>query len=152
MILFNIDSFDDSCFSEDINKALTELRKLDFSLKPGDYNIFRDSIVLKIAETHTEPRASRKFECHRKFIDIHFLLEGRQIIEWASLNHFSEPQNYDSENDICFFGDNPGSTQKVLLDSSFRNAVIFFPEDCHKPLCAWNFPEKIKTCVVKIRK
>src|SRR5690242_8193462 len=49
-------------------------------LGPGRHSIQGDDIYALILETTSHPIEGAQFESHRKYIDIHFLLEGAEII------------------------------------------------------------------------
>jgi len=83
-------------------------------------------------------------ESHRKYIDIHYCIEGNEKIGWRSLDACNEVGNvYDSEKDFMTFG-NPPESWVVLRPGSF---AIFFPGDAHAPMVSTGIVHKI---VVKV--
>ena len=150
MLLLNLDNNYSLKLPAEIEAAIVELNKLDASALLGEYSAFGGAVKFKITESVTASAERRKFECHRKYIDIHCVLSGEQIIEWSPLCAFKEPQNYDSAADIIFFEESI-SRQEIKLSATARDIAVFYPEDCHKPLCMIEYPQPIKTCIVKIK-
>lgn len=76
------------------------------------------------------PQGKQMLEAHRQFIDIHVPISSEETIGWSSLKHLRNiTQEYDSEKDIEFYGDEPQSFLTVYPGQ----CVIFFPEDAHAP-------------------
>jgi len=74
-----------------------------------------------------------RLEAHRKYIDIQFLVDGRERIGWrplAECRSVTEPFNV--ERDIMFFADAP----RTWIDLAVGQYMIFWPEDAHAPLAA----------------
>lgn len=134
--------------SPEIGKALDYLSSTDFTaLEDGKQPIDGDGIYALVMTYNTEPESERSFEAHRKYLDVQFILQGREIIFWAPTGELSPMGEYSQEKDIVFLsGDARARLQ--LTSGSF---AVFHPEDAHKPNCAWNGPQQVRKVVVKIR-
>jgi len=131
-----------------IIKAIEYLRTIDKNILPGEYEIDGKDIYGKIFLGNTESAENRRYERHLIYTDIHYVIQGSQYIEYAPVSHFSEKPEFNLKDDIGFFNKNiPGS--RILLEKKI--IAVFFPEDCHKPLCMIEKPENIKICVVKVK-
>lgn len=87
-------------------------------------------ITVKSEEPALLPREKVRLEAHRKYIDIHVPLKGTETMGWAPVSAMKHPNGeYDSDNDIMFFGDSAHS----LLHVKVGQIAIFFPEDAHAP-------------------
>ncbi len=149
MILSNIKNFETYYnFDKRILKALEYMQKLDSTVSNGEIEIESSNIYLKIMTVYTGNNETKKFERHSTYTDIHLVLEGRQIIEFAHLNNFTEDCIINAEDDIGFYNENINGSKILLNPEMF---TIFFPADCHKPLCMIDKPEKIKVCVAKVK-
>ena len=74
-----------------------------------------------------------RLEAHRQYIDIQFLVDGRERIGWrplAECQQVTEP--YDSDRDIMFFAD----PVETWIDLAVGQYMIFYPQDAHAPLAA----------------
>ena len=131
-----------------IERALEYLSNTDFTtLEDGKHEIQGNEIYAVIATYDTEPESARKFEAHRKYLDVQYLLAGREIICWAPLEGLSFSGEYSEEKDIVFLSGDP----RARLRMSPGSFALFFPQDAHKPNCAWNDPQAVRKVVVKIR-
>jgi biofilm protein TabA len=113
-------------------QALTFIRNTDlFGLSPGRYPILGESLFL-IAETAAgRSRSEAQLECHRRYIDVHLVLEGLDEIGWKPVDQCREPvADYSAERDIQFFRDIP----TTWIPTPPGALCILFPEDAHAPL------------------
>lgn len=113
-------------------RAFAFLRDTDLlALTPGRYPIEGDSLFAIVEEADGRSRADAKLECHRKYIDIQFVLRGMDEMGWSPLCNCREPvAGYSDKRDIEFFHDAPASWVTVPAGAF----CVFFPEDAHAPL------------------
>ena len=99
-------------------------------LPDGKYEISGSRVYAIV--THEEGRKveNGELEAHRKYIDIQFIISGNESMGWSPLDNLETSVEYDSENDIEFFKNNPKSLFKVP-EGCF---AIFLPTDAHLPL------------------
>lgn len=94
----------------------------------GEFN--GKEIVVKCEEPSLLPREKVRLEAHRNYIDIHVPLKSTETMGWAPLSSTKHPNGeYNSDNDIIFFGDSAHS----LLHVKVGQIAVFFPEDAHAP-------------------
>lgn len=86
------------------------------------------------------------FEAHRRYIDIHCLLKGRERILWRSVAGLVEAVAYSPENDTLFYEGGEG----IPLDLSPHLLAFFFPDDGHKPNLAADEPATYRKVVIKL--
>ncbi len=109
--------------------ARPDLGKLD----SGRHEIDGDRIFALINRDVGRGRDGARFEAHRKYIDIQFLVDGNEEIGWSPLGEcttISEP--YDDSRDILFYADRPN----LWIWLPVGKYMIFFPEDAHAPLAS----------------
>jgi YhcH/YjgK/YiaL family protein len=93
-----------------------------------------------------ETKESGLWEAHKKYIDIQWMLNGRESILFAHLKDLKITKDYDVKNDYLLLegdGDN--------LTLSKGEFAIFFPDDAHQPGLTINKPEAILKIVIKVR-
>ncbi|CAK0762377.1 biofilm protein TabA [Gammaproteobacteria bacterium] len=114
------------------------------TLAPGRYPIIDERLLVIIEHTVGRSREDAQLECHRRYIDIQWVLAGVDEMGWRATADCSEPvDDYNSERDIQFFRDHP-----VSWIATPRGAFcIFFPEDAHAPLVS---NEKICKAIFKV--
>ena len=67
----------------------------------GKHVINEDSFVLIQKYDSKEPDAAR-FEAHRDYVDIQYVVEGMESIESAAVTAMTVTENYDPERDVEF--------------------------------------------------
>ncbi|OAS17904.1 YhcH/YjgK/YiaL family protein [Paenibacillus oryzisoli] len=77
----------------------------------------------------TSPKEEKRFEAHKKYIDIHLVLEGREYVEVSNTDCLTNLTEYDSQSDI-HFGD-VASEHKFTGYLENGYFLICFPEDTH---------------------
>ena len=126
-------------------RAFEFLRNTDLmALAPGRYPIEGESLFAIKEAANGRRREEAKLECHRKYIDIQFVLEGADEMGWKPLCDCQEPlADYKAEKDIQFFRDTPAS----WIATPPGAFCIFFPQDAHAPLVSDN---QIRKVILKI--
>lgn len=76
-------------------------------------------------------REQARLECHRRYVDIQYVIAGVDEMGWAPLHACRQPvEEFNRDKDIQFFNDAPYSWVTARAGSF----CIFFPEDAHAPL------------------
>jgi YhcH/YjgK/YiaL family protein len=110
------------------------------ALAPGVYQIVEGELFAIVEQVPGRAREAAKLECHRKHIDIQFILEGVDEMGWKSVVDCHNPvDEYSAERDIRFFNDEP-ATWVATPPGHF---CIFFPEDAHAPLVSTGQVRKV---------
>ena len=117
------------------------------ALEEGKYDIDSDNIFASVQSLTTKPVKDQKWEVHRRYIDIQYLIYGVERMHYGNLADFDFAHTqYDREKDIQF------------LDGRVYNAVnlqkgdfvIFYPHDVHAPMLSVVSPQDIKKVIVKV--
>jgi len=77
----------------------------------------------------TVSKAEKRFEAHRKYIDIHIVLEGREYVEVTHADNLTNVTGYDGERDILFGDAAAPATFGGYLQQGYF--LVCFPEDAH---------------------
>lgn len=129
------------------DKAFAYLKETDFSsLKPGDYPIVGDDVFARVTEGPTKDFNDTKWEAHRNYLDIHYVLSGREKIGMAPFSTATVLQEYDPAKDIGFY-----NATGEFYESSPNTFFIAFPGDAHRPGIKTDGSASIKKVVIKIR-
>lgn len=124
------------------------LRRLRADLPLGRYDIAGDDAYALVQAYTTFPAAERKFESHRRYLDIQFVAAGEECIHFAPLESLPAPQPYDAVKDLQFHGEPAVASALVLGAGTF---AIFYPPDGHKPCLVNREPSAVRKVVVKVR-
>jgi biofilm protein TabA len=130
-------------------RAFDFLRQVREDTPVGRHEIEGDGIFALVQQHLTKPLSERKFEAHRKYIDIQYIIRSRELIYWAPLPLLTNvTMPYDAEGDAALFSAIP---EAVPLQLRAGQYAILFPEDGHAPSCAWDQPDEVLKVVVKVR-
>jgi YhcH/YjgK/YiaL family protein len=130
-----------------VQKALEYLLNTDFkTIEPGKYEIDGDEIYAVISQYDTKPASSGRWEAHKRYLDIQYVVEGKEKIGYSFSNKMIVTQNYDEHKDIMFL---KGEGQFLTVDAGYL--AILFPSDIHMPGIAINISSPVKKVVVKVK-
>lgn len=116
------------------------------AIETGKYPIAGDSLFVIVDEYVTQDVEERKYEAHRKYIDLQYIIEGKELIGVAELDEVNLIEPYDGEKDIAFYEKSNGKFR--VADSSVF--FIFFPDDAHQPCVKFDQARRVKKIVFKI--
>ncbi len=115
----------------------------------GRVDIEGDTLYLNFAKYETTSPKEAKFEAHRKYIDVMYMVEGCETIYVKNVNKLSNiTDEYNPEID-ALFADFEEDTTSVRLEKG--DVVILFPQDAHIPACIADNPCSIKKIIGKVR-
>ncbi|MDA8131657.1 MAG: YhcH/YjgK/YiaL family protein [Elusimicrobia bacterium] len=131
-----------------LSKAFAFLRRPDLAgLGDGRYPIEGDRVYALVQRYATAGQgAEPRFEAHRDFIDVQYVLSGSEVIGWAPLSAVEVSEPYDAEKDVCF-GRARGWTPVRLGPGEL---AVLYPEDAHAPRLADGAPGPVAKVVVKV--
>jgi biofilm protein TabA len=131
-------------------KAAAEfLRREDVRyLADGKYEIEGDRVFAIVQRYATESPPNPRFEAHRKYIDVQYVVSGTESIGWAPLGEMAVTERYDVEKDICF-GLVPEAKWSPVTLCAGELAVIY-PADAHAPRLTAGNPSRVMKIVVKV--
>ena len=144
--LEKIKDYGDIPYAQDMIDFISEFRKTD--MQTGRYDIHGDDLFASVGAYETEPAADRKFENHRKYIDLQILVEGSEEIHWAPVETLSmTEESFSKGGDIAFYdGESLGC---VVLKGD--TCAILYENDAHKPNVEHCGRENVVKVVFKIR-
>lgn len=116
------------------------------TLDTGRYVLSEDSLFVIVDEYITEDVEERKYEAHRKYIDLQYIIRGKELIGVAELDNVNLIESYDDEKDIAFYEKAKGNYR--LADNSVF--FVFFPDDAHQPCVKADQAQPVKKIVFKI--
>ena len=117
------------------------------TLPEGKHPIDGERVIIQVMSYETKDLSAANFEAHRKYIDIQFLLEGKEACYACPLEGLQPEEPFNAEKDIGFFKGEGGA----FLPLSEGVFAIFFPWDVHKPSCDWEEKRRVRKVVVKVR-
>ncbi|MDR2933569.1 MAG: YhcH/YjgK/YiaL family protein [Oscillospiraceae bacterium] len=127
-------------------ELIDEWRKKDI---PAGENVGMEMDGFKIVmQTYkTVPEETKKYEGHKKCIDIQFMVKGHETIYWAHNEKLPVAIPYSDERDHMSFENTPMNSPIRLEKDYF---AVFFPSDGHKTQCEWNGITDAVKIIVKL--
>ncbi len=128
-------------------KAFAFLERVTPDVADGRHEIDGDAVFALVQRYETRPVAGQ-LEAHRRYVDVQFMLRGREVIQWAPLASLAEASRpFDEVTDAALFTAGGDLVPVRLAAGQF---AILFPDDAHAPCCAWAEPEAVVKIVVKV--
>lgn len=123
------------------------LRKTPTGLADGRHEIGGGAHAI-VSTYQTSSSGGKRFEAHRRYIDLQYVAEGEETAHVAPVSSLSTAEEYDETRDTAFFHDPPSHETITLRAGSF---AVFYPEDAHRPgVMAGAAPCAVRKIVVKI--
>lgn len=126
------------CFKYAIENDLKEF-------STGSHEINGDEVFVNVMSYDTVDKEERFWEAHKKYIDVHLMLDGTEKI---TLNHIDnlEKREYEEEGDFLPL-DGEEASIVTLAKGDF---LICYPEDAHMTAIKINESENIKKAIFKV--
>lgn len=108
-----------------------------------------DRLFAKTMRLDTGSREDFKWETHREYIDLQFIVGGGEVIEWAPAAKLVPDGAYDAKTDLQFY---TSAESDVLLPMTDGLFVFLFPADGHKPLVSNGADRHVHKIIAKIHR
>lgn len=109
------------------------LKENDVSaLEAGRHDI-SDDVYVNV-QTY-EPAGNEVFEAHRKYIDLQYIVEGGEEIDFVPIADGLDAGEYVEEYDCLVYRDTSGTLGRLYLSAG--SFAIFEPDDPHRPGMKW---------------
>jgi len=139
------------------DSAFAYLKNTDLNaIEPGTYDVLNKDVYVIVPKPYFAKEAdSVKYEAHRSYADIQYIVSGNEFMAELPLALTSELAPYDAEKDLVFvvpdsaaIAANPGA---IVMNPADPSAFyVFFPDQAHKAGVKADSVE-IKRVVVKVR-
>ena len=115
-------------------------------LEKGCHPIDGDRLFVNIVEYETTAAENRFWEAHRKYLDLHLLLEGQEQIDLNFIENMIQKEFVEADDFLQLDGE-PNS-RVILRRGDF---LICYPEDGHRTAIKVEQRERVKKAIFKIR-
>jgi len=117
------------------------------ALHDGEFEIDREHIRAIVQRYTTVPDEGRRYEAHRRFIDVQCVVRGVERMLVQPVTSLVPDTPYDSDGDVVFFAPAATRTEIVLQENMF---AVFFPQDAHMPMLIAESPTDVLKVVLKV--
>ena len=129
------------------DKAFAFMRDSDLvNRKPGKYTIDGTDVYATITEGPEKTFEQSAWESHRKYIDLQYVIKGKEKIGVAPVSGATVTQAYDDKADIAHY---TSDGQFYFGDPTIF--FLFFPADAHRPNIHVGGYDVVKKLVIKIK-
>jgi YhcH/YjgK/YiaL family protein len=130
--------------------AFKYLQETDLDkVEPGKYKIDGNNVYVSVAEGKTKLFEDTKWEAHKQYIDIQYVVQGKEKIGVAPLSKAVQIEPFDETKDVGFFEvPEPDCKYYIAQPGTF---FIFFPQDAHRPSVNVKGTDTDKKIVIKIK-
>ena len=142
----NGDTFES--YPQAIQTALDYLKSHDFTaMEPGVYEIQGKEIYAEVFDAVTVEADTKKAESHEKFLDVQFLVSGRERLGFTKNTGNYKVAEHIKERDLIFY---ESVEAEGWIESRPGCFCVFFPSDIHRPECISGESAKLRKVVVKV--
>ena len=132
--------------SERLLQGFQWLKSQDLkNIEPNKYSIDGERLFANVQEYETKDDA--KYETHRKYIDIQYMISGKEKVGVREKSACKTCIEYDNETDLEFMDCVSNEEYVELSEGDF---LVFFPQDAHKPSISVDEKQKVKKVIVKV--
>ncbi len=143
MIFGNINTYRACGMStEALDKYIELLKSVKTDAKPGRYELADGAYYLVSDIVKQGNPEDKVFESHEKFIDIQYIFEGTESMEYADTSELTVTTPYDEGGDCTLY-----KGKGIMLNFKAGNFAVFSPMDGHKPGCGSDTSRKV---IVKV--
>ncbi|MCX2450103.1 YhcH/YjgK/YiaL family protein [Pedobacter sp. PLR] len=129
----------DKCF-QFINE--NDLEKM----APGKYPISGERCFAVVSEYETKAPVKTKIESHKKYIDLQYIIKGKEQIGVTSALYATVKEPYVASRDVVFYQ----ADQLHYHQAKPSEFFLFFPADFHQPGVWLDAATHVKKLVIKI--
>lgn len=134
--------------ADGLAEAAAWLRAFTAEVPDGRHCIRGETVFAQVSRYPTQPATTRRFEAHRRFLDVQWVASGSERILHAPTPTLQVSEPYAAEPDVVWFADPPFSSSLLLRAG---DVALFFPGDAHKPGCMAGGRDDVCKVVVKVR-
>jgi YhcH/YjgK/YiaL family protein len=131
------------------NSAFDFLKSNDLtSIEAKRHDIDGNNLYVLVSEYNTKNEQDANYEAHRKYIDIQYVVKGKEIINITPLSLKDKTvQEYDETKDIEYFTVKEGGN----FNADPGRFFVFFPGDAHRPSIKVDTAAPVRKVVVKLK-
>jgi YhcH/YjgK/YiaL family protein len=132
-----------------LRRALAFLARADLAdLPDGRVAIDGERVFALVQRYTTVQTDAPRFEAHRRYCDVQFVVAGQEIIGWAPLERLQVTEPYDATREACFGTVAAADVTGLRLGAG--QFVVLYPEDAHAPKLAAGSAGQVVKIVVKV--
>ena len=136
-------------FNERWDKAFNFFKNNDLErIDAKRYEIDGSDVFAAVSEYMTKNDEDARYEAHLKYVDIQYVINGKELIGLAPMSEKGEIlEHYNEANDIIFLT----VSRFRNIEATTENFFVFFPDDIHRPGLKDGDTRMVRKIVVKVK-
>ena len=127
---------------EEAIKAAAELT----DLTPRTIPLSGQNKIL-VQENTTKPAEGQLLEAHREFLDIQYIVKGKEVVGWAPVDTLTPTEEFNTAKDKCMYA---GKNYPMEIEEGY--CYVVYPEDAHAPgTCLDGVAAPVTKLVIKLK-
>lgn len=115
------------------------------NFEPATYPLSGSNKVLVQAVT-TKAFETSLLEAHREFLDVQYILKGKEVVGWAPVDTLNPTEEYNAAKDKCMY---EGKSYPMEIAEGY--CYVVYPEDAHAPSVHLDETHEVRKIVVKLK-
>lgn len=118
-------------------------------LADGRYDLLADDELFAILQHYeTKPKESGRMESHVKYVDVQYVLSGKESIYYGLAEELVVSEDKRPESDVIFYENGANISGNILTEGMF---AYYAPQDAHMPgIRCGEDAEKVGKIVFKV--
>ena len=122
-------------------KAVEELK----SYEPATYPLSGSNKIL-VQKVTTKAWETSQLEAHREFLDIQYIISGKEMVGWAPLDTLTPADEFNTQKDKGMY---TGKNTPVAIEEGY--CYVVYPEDAHAPSVHMGEGGEVIKLVIKLK-
>ena len=127
-----------------LEEAMAAVEKLE-SFEPATYPLSGSNKIL-VQKVTTKDAGTSQLEAHREFLDIQYILKGKELVGWAPVDTLTATEEYNSAKDKCMY-----TGKNYLMEIAEGYCYVVYPEDAHAPSVHIGEGGEVNKIVIKLK-
>ena len=122
-------------------KAVEELK----SYEPAPYPLSGSNKIL-VQKVTTKAWETSQLEAHREFLDIQYIISGKEMVGWAPLDTLTPADEFNTQKDKGMY---TGKNTPIAIEEGY--CYVVYPEDAHAPSVHMDETHQVSKIVIKLK-
>jgi biofilm protein TabA len=132
-----------------LGAAFDYLASFDPATSDSRFPLDGERVHVLVQSYATRPAEEKKWESHRRYLDVQYVVSGREHVTVARAGALTGATPYNEAKDVVNYGSASGGTSTLLLEGG--QFAIFFPDDAHRPgVAVDDGGDDVRKVVVKV--
>ena len=115
------------------------------SMEPATYPLSGSNKIL-VQKVTTKEWETSKLEAHREFLDIQYIVSGKEMVGWAPLDTLTPADEFNTQKDKGMY---TGPNTPIAIAEGY--CYVVYPEDAHAPSVHIGEGGEVSKLVIKLK-